>query len=252
MITVADAILHALDHAQPMAPITDSDPDFDLAQAYAAQALLTARRKARGAKVIGLKVGFTNTTIWAEYGIDAPILGPVFDTTLTGDRLNATSLPEPKIEPEVVLRLSRTPTPDMDDAALLTCVDAIAAGFEIVQSPYPDWRARLPDTVAAGAMHGALRLGPWQTPPDQDNLRNFSVTLLRDGIEQDTGTASNLLGSGPLMVLRHILTLPGAAYLVPGALISTGTVTRALPAEPGLWVARYDGLDLPDLTLTLT
>lgn len=251
MITIADAILHALDHSQPMAPITDSDATFSIAQAYAAQADLTARRQARGAKVIGVKVGFTNTTIWAEYGIDAPILGPVFDRTLASDRLEASRMPEAKIEPEVVLRLARTPTPDMDDGTLLACVDAMAAGFEIVQSPYPGWRARLPDAIAAGAMHAALALGPWLGPASLDALRNFSVTMWHDGIEQDRGEATNLLDGGPLAVLRHVLTLPGAEHLVPGALVSTGTVTRAVAALPGQWTARFDGLALPDLGLTL-
>ncbi|GAB1377821.1 hypothetical protein [Pararhodobacter aggregans] len=81
MITVADAILHAFDHGQPMAPITDSDPGFDLPRAYQAQAMLTATRLRRGARVVGMKTGFTNTTIWDEYNVRAPIHGPVFDTT---------------------------------------------------------------------------------------------------------------------------------------------------------------------------
>ena len=59
MITVADAILHAFDHGQPMAPITDSDPGFDLPRAYQAQAMLTATRLRRGARVVGMKTGFT-------------------------------------------------------------------------------------------------------------------------------------------------------------------------------------------------
>ena len=253
MITVADAILHALDHAQPMAPITDSDPDFDLPRAYAAQAELTARRKARGAHVIGLKAGFTNTTIWPEYGIDAPIHGPVFDTTLGQSPLAVAAFPEAKIEPEVAFRLRATPQPGMEDAALLACVEAVAPAFEIVQSPFPGWRAKAPDTVAAGAMHAALVLGEWQpTRPDWlGPLHNFTATLLLGDDLADRGTAANLLGSGPLAVLRHLAGL--GAPMPADAIVSTGTVTRALPALPGqTWTARFDGIALPPLTLALT
>ncbi|GAB4270130.1 MAG: fumarylacetoacetate hydrolase family protein [Pararhodobacter sp.] len=254
MIAIADALLHAFDHRAPMAPITDSDPDFTVAKAYDAQALLTARRKARGAHVIGLKAGFTNAAIWAEYGISAPILGPVFDTSLIDGTLSTAPFLEPRIEPEVVLKLRTRPDPAMDDAALLACVEAIAPGFEIVQSPFPGWRCGIADAVAAGAMHGALALGRWQDTQDlaPDTLRDFTVSLLHDDIPTDIGHATTLLGSGPLAVLRHVLALPGAETLDAGALLSTGTITRAFPARPGLWTARFSDLPLPDLTLRLT
>src|SRR4051812_5319609 len=38
--------------------------------------------EASGAKAIGRKIGFTNRTIWAQYGVYAPIWGHVFDRSL--------------------------------------------------------------------------------------------------------------------------------------------------------------------------
>lgn len=252
MTDLATTILNALDSATPLSPFTDTDPGFDLARAYAVQADLTRLREARGARVIGLKAGFTNTTIWPEYGIDAPIHGPVFDRTLVPGPVAVGHLPEPRIEPEVALRLRAVPHPGMDDAALLDCVEAVAAAFEIVQSPYPGWRAKAPDTVAAGAMHAALVTGDWQ-PTGVDwvqAMRGFSVDLLCDGALVDSGVAANLLGGGPLAVLGHLAGL--GAPLAVGSIVSTGTVTRALPAVPGqTWTSRFGGLALPELTLRL-
>ncbi len=37
---------------------------------------------ARGERPVGRKIGFTNRTIWAEYGVYAPIWGDMYDTTL--------------------------------------------------------------------------------------------------------------------------------------------------------------------------
>ncbi|PTX02750.1 2-keto-4-pentenoate hydratase [Pararhodobacter aggregans] len=147
MITIADAILHAFDRGQPMAPITDSDPGFDLPRAYQAQALLTAARVRRGARVVGVKTGFTNTTIWDEYNVHAPIHGPVFDTTWRTGPLALAPFLEPRIEPEIVLKLGASPAPGMGPEALKTCVAEVARGFEIVHSPFPGWRFRAPDTV---------------------------------------------------------------------------------------------------------
>jgi 2-oxo-3-hexenedioate decarboxylase len=39
-------------------------------------------REARGEKVLGRKIGFTNRTIWEQYGVYAPIWGYVYDTTV--------------------------------------------------------------------------------------------------------------------------------------------------------------------------
>jgi 2-keto-4-pentenoate hydratase len=67
-------------------------------------------REARGERPIGRKIGFTNRTIWAEYGVYAPIWGYVYDRTVqefTGDGLEVSldSLAEPRIEPEIMLGL---------------------------------------------------------------------------------------------------------------------------------------------------
>ena len=48
-------------------------PDFGLKEAYQVTAAVRAEREARGERPIGRKIGFTNRTIWAEYGVHAPI-----------------------------------------------------------------------------------------------------------------------------------------------------------------------------------
>lgn len=255
MITIADAVLHAFDHHQPMAPITDSDPDFDLAKAYAAQAELTATRRRRGAHIIGVKTGFTNTTIWDEYNVHAPIHGPIFDTTWRQGPLPVADFLEPRIEPEIVLRLGASPDSSMDMAALQGCIDSVARAFEIVQSPFPGWRFRAPDTVAAGALHGALVTGAFvqATPALLDALSAIEVTLIRDDTPVDRGHARNVLGGGPLTALADLVAQRGADRLPAGWIVSTGTLTRALPVAPGeTWTATIEGAELPPLTLSFT
>lgn len=253
--TLAQTLARAIATGHQIAPISDSDAGFDLAAGYDAQAALTALRVDAGAHVIGIKVGFTNTQIWDLYGIRAPIHAPVFDTTLARGTVSVAGLMEPLIEPEVVLRLRATPAPDMDDAALLACVEAAAPGFEIVHSVFPDWRCKAADSIAAGGMHAALALGEW-VPVDAGwtrPLRDFSVSLTRDGMEQDQGRAENLLGEGPLAVLRHLVGLRTCPPLRPGNLVSTGTITRALPVAAGqTWRAEFRGLPVAPVALRLT
>lgn len=249
MTDIANTIAHALRTGTLITPPSASDPALDVTRAYATQAQLSA-----GRSIIGFKAGFTNQVIWPEYGIDAPIHGPIFDTTLRASPLTLGAMPQPKLEPEVALRLSALPRPDMTDAQILSCVDAVAAAFEIVQCPYPGWRATAADMVAASAAHGALVLGPWQ-PASADwltPLATFTASLSCDEAPIDTGKAANLLGAGPLAVLRHLASMDPVPAWQPGHVISTGTVTRAHDAAPGqTWRVDWHGIPLPPLSLTL-
>lgn len=255
-------VLAALDGRRQITPITDGDADFGLDAAYRVSDAVTAARIARGERPVGWKLGFTNRTIWDEYGVHAPIWGPIYDRTVIhadGDtaRLSAAAFVEPRIEPEIVFRIARPPHPGMDEAELLGCIDAVGHGFEVVQSIYPGWRFRAADTVAAFAMHGALVCGPLarigDPEPWLDSLARFEVSLLRNGETVDQGVAANVLG-GPLKALRHFVAglaeRPMARGIETGDLVTTGTVTRAFPVADGeTWETRIDGLPLPGMTL---
>jgi len=161
---IAGEILDASAAHRQIAPFTERVPGFDLDAAYAVTAALRRLRLARGEQPVGRKVGFTNRTIWAEYGVYAPIWGDMYDTTLqplgADAVLDLSPLLEPRIEPEIAFGIARPLHAGMDEAALLGCIDWVAHGFEIVQSIFPGWRAAAADTVAAYGLHGAYRIGP--------------------------------------------------------------------------------------------
>ena len=79
---IAAEVLAAIDDARQIAPFSARYPGLTLDDAYRISARLCALRTARGERVIGRKIGFTNRTIWAEYAVYAPIWGFVFDTTM--------------------------------------------------------------------------------------------------------------------------------------------------------------------------
>src|SRR4051794_30364476 len=76
--------------------------DLTMAQAYRIAAEIRDLRLARGERVVGRKIGFTNRTIWDEYGVHAPIWGYVYDRTLhdLNEPARVADLVEPRIEPE--------------------------------------------------------------------------------------------------------------------------------------------------------
>lgn len=265
---LARRILAAAEGALSISPITDEMADFGLDEAYKVAARVIENRKAAGERPVGWKIGFTNRTIWDEYGVHAPIWGPIYDSTVQAAaphgpvRCPLSGLAEPRIEPEIVLRIARPPRPGMDESELLACIDAVGHGCEIVQSLFPGWRFMAADTVAAFALHGRYLHGPLTTiaPNDRPDwlarLSAFEMVLSCDGVEIDRGVAGNVLG-GPLSALRHFVRglseRPLPLGLRAGDLVTTGTVTRAFPVRPGEhWSTEVIGLPLPRMHLVFT
>jgi 2-oxo-3-hexenedioate decarboxylase len=255
---IAKEVLEVLGTGRQLDPFSKVYPDFGLGDAYNVTAAVRAEREARGERPIGRKIGFTNRTIWAEYGVYAPIWGYVYDRTvrdLTSDALEVSllGLAEPRIEPEIVFGLAAPPAPGMDEQALIHCIDWIAHGFEIVQSIYPNWSFRAADTVAAYGLHGRLFIGPRHSALSRREkwareLSRFEIDLFRSGALVDHGVAANVLG-GPLFALRHLAeTLAQdrvSPPLVAGEIVTTGTLTRAFPVAAGEeWTTQLVGIPL--------
>lgn len=248
--------------------------------------LLRAAFEARGETIVGRKIGFTNRSIWPQYDVYAPIWGYVTSATthdlvpstsfrgasatsepgiqtpvspsLDSGSLPAANFSEPRLEPEIMFGLKAAPAVDMNDDALMACIDWLALGFEVVQSPFPDWKFKPADTVAVNALHGALLIGARhafapRASEWQRELASFSASLSCNGTVVDTGGGAAVLDS-PLLALRHLLGMlandPHNPPLTAGEIISTGTLTKAMPVQAGeTWRIDVTGIPLPPATL---
>ncbi len=234
----------------------------DMASAGRIVARIRALREAGGEHVVGRKIGFSNTDIWPLYGVDRPIWNYMWDSTVQESRsaeaqFDLSGLAEPRIEPEVVLHLSRTPETGMDEADLLHCIDRVAPGFEIVQSVFPGWKFTAASSCAAFGLHGGLVVGPWyeigQNHSDwAARLASFSVTLEKDGRVVETGQARKVLDGGPIAALRYLVETihddPAGVALAAGEIVTTGTLTDAYPVAPGeIWTTVFRGIGLGGL-----
>ena len=89
---IADDALAALAAHRPLVPFTSRDAGFTLDEASRVTPLLRTAFEARGEKILGRKIGFTNRGIWEQYGVYAPIWGYVTSAT-THDLARMPSLP---------------------------------------------------------------------------------------------------------------------------------------------------------------
>ena len=252
---IAAEALAALDTCNQILPFSARLSAFDLDDAYRVTAAIRQMRERRGEMPVGRKIGFTNRAAWPEYG---PMWGYVYNRTVQnlaeiGDTFSLVGLAEPRIEPEIIFKLALAPTPGMDEAALLACIDWVGHGFEIVQSIFPGWKFSAPDAVAAFGLHGALLIGPQHliAAHAEDwsrTLSTFEIDLKRYGTVVDHGCAKNVLG-GPVSALAHLIGLLARDHVNPplaaGEIVTTGTLTRALPAAPGeTWTTELTGVAL--------
>jgi 2-oxo-3-hexenedioate decarboxylase len=262
---VARELLDAYDHARLIDPPSRRGP-FAVADAYAVCAELVALRRARGERTVGRKIGFTNTGIWAEYGVDRPMWAHVYAGTVLrapggAATLSLAGMVAPRIEPEVVFGLAAPVEPGTTDPSeLLRRIAWLAPGFEVVDCHFPGWRFTSADCTADFGLHARLAIGPplAVAPGAADalveQLARFTLALWRDGEVAATGGGANVLGS-PLLALGYLvetLAAQGGEPLAAGEVVTTGTLTPALPIRPGeTWRWEAAGIPLGGLALTL-
>ena len=259
--------MQAQDEARMIPSIAARHQDFDLDAAYQVAAELMRQRRERGAQAVGRKIGFTNRTIWSLYGVDAPMWAHVYADTVSYARdgraqLSLAGTVSPRMEPEIAFKLSAQIPPGCKDAEeLLSHVEWIAHSVEIVHSHF-DWKFKLADATADWACHARLVIGEPQ-PVNAANraalaraLPEVRVALLKNGVRQIEGVGANVLDS-PAYALGFLADLlarqPFMLQLSAGEVITTGTITDALPVKPGeTWSTEISGLPLPNLSISYT
>ena len=259
---VASEVVATIRSGRQIPPFTMRPEGLSIDEAYRVTSLVNRQREGSGEVAIGRKIGFTNRTLWQRYNVHAPIWGYMYESTVHELRASGScrvgAFAEPLIEPEIVFGLARAPESWMDEDALLSCIGWIAHGFEIVQTIYPEWRFSAADTVAANGLHGALYIGErhqlganlveWQRV-----LADFQITLSCDGQLVANGHSSDVLG-GPVLALGHLVRLlaqdPTNPPLRANEIVTTGTLTDAMPIKPGqTWSTSLIGIALDGIHL---
>lgn len=253
-------LLSARDGCETTRPPTLRAAGFGVDQAYRVGAALDRELQRRGYRRAGWKVGFTNKAIWPRFGLDEPILAPVYDRTVRRARpvaeVSLGTFCAPMVEVEVVFGEPGNDAPQGGGP------DWVALGFEIVDCHYPEWHLTPADSVADFGLHGALVVGPpiGRSRADFDErvarLDQLEVRLLRDGAQMARGRGSDVLGhplAGLEFVPRLLPRFGGGGIPSSGGVISTGTMTALQPLSPGeRWRVEAAGADLPGLEMVLT
>jgi 2-oxo-3-hexenedioate decarboxylase len=192
-----------------------------VAEGYAAQEALIARRLARGERLVGFKMGLTSKAKMAQVGVNEMIFGRLTDAMQVpdGGSVDIARFIHPRVEPEVAFLLR-----DGEIAAA-------APALELIDSRYTDFKFTLPDVVADNTSGAAFVLGAWQSVPAR--IDNLGVLLEIDGRVAQVGSTAAILGD-PRRAWREGVAL-AARYgveMTDGILLA-GAATAAVPLTPG-------------------
>ncbi|MFJ1969448.1 2-keto-4-pentenoate hydratase [Streptomyces sp. NPDC087903] len=236
----AERLARAARDRQPCAPVRDLLGPTDLSLAYAVQQRLNDGRRARGARVVGRKIGLTSPSVQRQVGVDRPDFGVLFDD------MDATGLPavpsgwllQPRAEAEVAFVLARDlDADDLDIERVRSAVGHAVAALEIVDSRVADWDVAITDTVADNASSGMFVLGEQRLTLGQFEPRNVTMRLYADGVLASEGDGAACLGDP----LEALLWLARTARefgdpLRAGQVVLSGALGPLVPTPPGVTV----------------
>ncbi len=167
---------------QPCPPVRGLLPAGDVDAAYAVQSAWVADQIAAGARVIGRKIGLTNPAVQAQFGVDRPDFGVLFDdmACAPGTPIDSARTLQPKIEAEIAFVLAEDLAgPVIGPAEVAAATAYVVAALEIVDSRIAGWDIGIVDTIADNGSSGLFVLGDRRQRLGRLDLAECAMTLRR-------------------------------------------------------------------------
>ena len=214
----------------------------DLEQAYEIQSTQIARYAEEAEGIIGWKIGPTSEAKLVAYGIEEPLIAPVFASKCHADgaRIPIYMPHRPKLEAEVALLLKT----DIDArlaaggrSAVSGAIEAALPAIEIVGFRYVEPESTAVKIVADGGGNAGVVVGDTTLPFAE--LAGLTIDVTLDGDSVASGGVDALLWDD---VLDAVVWLAQHAVLKnrglqAGDIVFTGACTSLVPLEPGQQVS---------------
>jgi 2-oxopent-4-enoate hydratase len=240
LIDLAARLRAAEDDREPIAPLTEQEPELTIADAYRIQQINVHRRKEEGGLVRGRKVGLTSLAMQQQLGVDEPDFGAIFADMVVeeGDVVPVSELIAPRIEAEIAFVMeTELQGPGVSSADALRAVAGALPALEIIDSRVADWKIKLPDTIADNASSARVVCGGRLTPLADLDLRTIGMVLSVDGAVAATGAGAAVLGN-PIRCVAWLANKLGefGVPLRAGDLVLAGALHAAVGVAAGVSV----------------
>jgi len=247
VVEAAEQLRRAHETHAPCQPVRDLLPQDDVAAAYAVQETNTEYRLRSGRRLVGRKIGLTSKAVQAQFGVDRPDYGMLFDDmdVPLGEEVDLHRVLQPRVEAEIGFIFGH----DVDQAMptttdILQATDYVVAAIEIVGSRIANWDIRIVDTLADNASSGLFVVGHQIRRLADIDVIDCGMSLDRGGRLVSTGTGRACLGSpiSAVVWLARAMASLGRP-LRAGDVVLSGALGPMVPVAPGdVFEARIGGL----------
>ena len=228
--------------------VTDEYPELTIDDAYELQdGLLAHRRKERGTKTVGVKLGLTSKAKQEMMGVNEAIYGYLQNDMLAyeWEAINFSDLIHPKVEPEIAFLLAEDLQGEYVTADdVIQATKYVAPALEIIDSRYKDFRFTLVDVVADNCSSAKFVVGSKWVSPNAIDLGHIGMVMSKNGEVKQTGSSAAVLGH-PATAIAWAVNELGARGkgLKKGDIILSGAMSEAIAFQSGdSVIAEFDGL----------
>lgn len=232
----ADALLRAETTRQVIAQLSKTYPGMTIEDAYDVQHRWAAGRIAKGAKIIGRKIGLTSRAMQMASKMTEPDYGVMLDDAVykDGARIAAGTFIAPRLETELAFVMGD----DLSGAGcqmhdVMRATEFVTPALEII-----DYRTEVPraivDTIADNAAFGAIVLGGRIFRPFDLDIRWVAATLSKNGVIEESGVSAAIMGhpaAGVAWLVNKLAPLGGG--LKKGDIVLGGSFTRPVDIAAG-------------------
>lgn len=206
---------------------------LDLQWALAVQLADKQFRIAAGETVVGAKLGLTSFAKQQAMNINRPVFGFLTNAMQVNSKIDRKLFNQPRIEPELVFKLSQDISGPIHITQASEYIEAIAVGFELIDSRYPKFQFTFEDVIADNISAAGFAVGTWH-PYSGVDLSELHGYIEQDNVRLDTGSLRELLGNPfeTLVALSRWVTSMGET-LPAGSIVLAGSMTNAYPVIQG-------------------
>lgn len=232
----ADAILAAEDTRTPCVQPSRQWPDMELEDAYDVQRRWAEARIARGARIVGRKIGLTSRAMQMASQMTEPDYGVILDDQLYSDgaQIAAGTFIKPRLETELAFVMGADLAGEgcrIHD--VMRATEFVTPALEII-----DYRTEVPraivDTIADNAAYGAIVTGGRMFRPFDLDIRWIAATLSKNGVIEESGVSAAIMGHPAAGIAWLVNKLaPLNSGLKKGDIVLGGSFTRPVDIVAG-------------------
>ena len=232
----AESLLRAETTRNVVPQLSRTYPEMTLEDAYDVQRRWAEARVAKGARIVGRKIGLTSRAMQMASKMTEPDYGVILDDALFNDgaRIPAGTFIKPRLETELAFVMGE----DLQGAGcrvhdVMRATELVVPALEII-----DYRTEVPraivDTIADNAAFGAIVLGGRMVRPFDVDVRWVGATLAQNGIIEESGVSAAVMGH-PAAGLAWLVNklAPLGDGLKKGDIVLGGSFTRPVDIRSG-------------------